>query len=179
VHGSPGVVFPGKMRRKTAGWVATVTASTLDDEPVLSAWSWFLPSFSRSVNSLRHFGQIFRSEFTFGGITHRELVELHRWSVFGDDADDHAAPSLQHFQPSEVFHVLSAIRSVLVTVVFDRYLDLLPAHIQIGFSPTEFSAEGDLVCGLGNPALISSSRNQVSFGAAHLDLPDPTPLEPA
>lgn len=59
-------------------------------------------------------------------------------SIPRDHPDDYPAEMLQQFQPTDVPGVLPAIAAVLLAVIFDRYFDVFPAHVQIRNCVREF-----------------------------------------
>src|SRR6476661_5284451 len=53
-------------------------------------------------------------------------------TVLRHDPHDDPSHSLQQLDPTNVLHVLPAIGTVLVAVVFDGHHPLVPTHVEIG-----------------------------------------------
>ncbi|COW03396.1 Uncharacterised protein [Mycobacterium tuberculosis] len=68
--------------------------------------------------------------------------------VLGDDPDhDPPVAVLDFLVPEDVFPVVVATGQMVVAVILGRDLDVLPAHIQMGFRPAPFVAHRDLRLG--------------------------------
>ena len=51
--------------------------------------------------------------------------------VSSHHSDDDPSKALEHFQSPDVPGVLATIAPMLFAVIFDRYFDVLPAHVEI------------------------------------------------
>jgi hypothetical protein len=61
--------------------------------------------------------------------------------VLGDDPDHDPPKTLKHLETADVLPIVVATRLVLTALILGRDLDVLPAHVQIRFSPAPFVAD--------------------------------------